>query len=92
MRAFRRHSTWYTKGFRGSARIRQSLMRVRSLAELEQALAVLDPAERFPPSSMRVPRGKGAGTQSVALPEGYLDQLDDDRPPDPDAEDEFSGG
>jgi nifR3 family TIM-barrel protein len=92
MRAFRRHSTWYTKGFRGSARIRQALMRVQSLAELEQALAQLDAQERFPPSSMRVPRGKGSGTQTVALPEGYLDQLDDDAPPDPDAEDEFSGG
>lgn len=29
---------------------------------------------------MRVPRGKTAGTQSVSLPDGYLDRLDDDTP------------
>src|SRR5690606_18319931 len=28
MRAFRKHATWYTKGFRGSAALRQRLMRV----------------------------------------------------------------
>ena len=27
------------------------------------------------------PRGKSGGTQKVALPEGYLDQRDDDTPP-----------
>src|SRR5690554_127618 len=32
--AFRRHTTWYTKGFRGSARLRQSFMQARTLAEL----------------------------------------------------------
>jgi hypothetical protein len=41
---------------------------------------------------MRVPRGKSGGRQRVALPEGYLDQLDDAVPPPPDAEDPTSGG
>ena len=30
---------------------------------------------------MRVPRGKRGGTQRVALPDGYLDDLDDATPP-----------
>jgi len=41
---------------------------------------------------MRVPRGKTAGTQKVALPEGYLEHLDDDTPPGADAEAADSGG
>jgi hypothetical protein len=41
---------------------------------------------------MRVPRGKTSGTQQVSLPDGYLDQLEDDIPPPADAEDAISGG
>ena len=92
LRSFRRHSTWYTKGFRGSAAIRQRAMQLSSLAELEDLLAALDPNEAFPPSSMRVIRGKSAGTQTVSLPHGYLDQRNDATPPEEAAEDAFSGG
>jgi nifR3 family TIM-barrel protein len=92
MRAFRRHASWYTKGFRGSARSRARLMQVERLDELAQVLHAMNPDERFPPGCMRVPRGKTGGMQKVALPDGYLDQLDDATPPPPDAEDEFSGG
>ncbi len=81
LRAFRRHATWYTKGFRRSAGLRSELMRLRSLAELESVLSRLDADERFPPSAMRVPRGKSGGSQVVALPDGYLDHLDDATPP-----------
>jgi len=41
---------------------------------------------------MRAQRGKSAGRQKVALPEGYRSQLDDDRPPGADAEVAISGG
>ncbi|MEN9577833.1 MAG: hypothetical protein RJA70_842 [Pseudomonadota bacterium] len=90
LRAFRRHSTWYTKGFRGSAQLRQHLMQIASLPELEAALSEIDPDQTFPQSAMRVPRGKSSGTQVVSLPEGYLDHLDDASPPE--AEDLVSGG
>jgi nifR3 family TIM-barrel protein len=92
MRSFRRHSTWYTKGFRGSAAIRDRAMRLTTLAELETLLGALDPLEPFPPNAMRVTRGKSAGTQTVSLPSGYLDRLDDATPPEAAAEDAFSGG
>ncbi len=92
MRSFRRHSTWYTKGFRGSAELRQRLMQIATLADLQHALENIDSAQPFPPTAMRVPRGKGSGTQAVSLPENYLLDRDDATPPGADAEDEFSGG
>ncbi len=93
MRMFRRHSSWYTKGFRGSAKLRSRLMRVTTLEELEQILGTVDPAEPFPPEAMRVPRGKTAGRQRVSLPEGFLaNRLTDDTPPVPIETPALSGG
>jgi len=92
IRAFRKHSTWYTKGFRGSAELRHRLMHIATLDDLSRAIQGMDPNQPFPASAMRVPRGKSSGTQVVSLPEGYLDQLDDATPPEADAEDAFSGG
>ncbi|HYU42775.1 MAG TPA: tRNA dihydrouridine synthase DusB [Vicinamibacteria bacterium] len=92
MRAFRKHSSWYTKGFRGGAPLRERLMRVTRLDELETILAAVDRGQPFPPDAMRVARGKTAGTQNVALPSGYLDDLDDATPPGRDAEAADSGG
>jgi nifR3 family TIM-barrel protein len=92
LRAFRKHAAWYTKAFPGSARLRARLVAISSLAELDGALADVDPETPFPPDGMRVPRGKHGGTQRVTLPEGFLDTLDDDTPPGPEAEDPSSGG
>jgi nifR3 family TIM-barrel protein len=92
MRSFRKHASWYTKGFRGSAELRARLMRIRTLADLDAALAPLDPGEPFPASAMRVPRGKHSGTQKVSLPPGWLDDPDDATPPGIEAEDVASGG
>jgi len=92
MRAFRKHSSWYTKCFPGGAPLRQRLMQVSGLAELAEVLGSVDRSLPYPPEAMRVPRGKTAGTQKVALPEGYLDQLDDARPPGVEAEAADSGG
>lgn len=92
LRMFRKHATWYTKGFRGSARLRRNLATISTVDELRAALEGVDRDERFPPSAMRVPRGKTAGTQTVALPDGYLDDLDDDRAPNAAAEVATSGG
>lgn len=81
MRSFRKHSSWYTKSFPGSSALRQQLMQVSSLEELRRGVAGIDRALPFPPEAMRVQRGKSGGTQRVALPEGYLEALDDDTPP-----------
>ena len=92
MRAFRKHSSWYTKCFPSSAPLRQRLMQVKTVAELEAALGGVSRTLPYPPEAMRVPRGKTGGTQRVALPEGYLDHLDDDTPPGILAEAADSGG
>ncbi len=82
MRMFRRHSSWYTKGFRGSAQLRARLMRVQTFRELEEILRSANASEPFPPEAMRVPRGKTAGRQKVALPAGFLhNRLTDATPP-----------
>ncbi len=81
LRNFRKHATWYTKGFPGSTRLRDALIRIESLAELRAVLETADPDEPFPAHAMRLPRGKRGGRQRVALPDGYLDDLDDATPP-----------
>lgn len=90
IRSFRRHTSWYTKGFRGSAAARSRFMQVHTLAELAAVIETLNPEEAFPPHAMRVPRGKTAGTQVVSLPDGYLDNLEDTTPPQ--EEDHVEGG
>ena len=92
LRSFRKHAAWYTKGFPGGAPLRERLMRVDTLEGLATTLADVDRTIPFPPEAMRVQRGKTGGTQKVALPEGYLDHLDDATPPSPEAEAADSGG
>jgi len=92
MRAFRKHSAWYTKGFPGGSALRQRLMQVHRLDELATVLAGIDREMPFPPEAIRAQRGKTGGTQKVVLPEGYLDDLDDDTPPSVEAEAADSGG
>jgi nifR3 family TIM-barrel protein len=81
VRQFRKWTAWYTKGFPGSSTLRGDLQRIGSLEDLERGLASLDSETPFPLAGLRVHRGKGSKRQRVKLPEGYLDHLDDDRPP-----------
>ncbi len=81
VRQMRKWTAWYTKGFHGSAAVRGQLMRIDSLEDLERAVAALDMEEPFPVAALRAQRAKGSKTQSVKLPEGYLEDLEDDTPP-----------
>jgi nifR3 family TIM-barrel protein len=92
MHSFRRHASWYTKGFRMTSEQRAGLMRVETVADLEVLLQDVDRGQPFPPSAMRVVRGKATGTQKVALPAGYLSNLDDDTPLSGSDEDPGDGG
>ncbi|TQK71824.1 tRNA dihydrouridine synthase DusB [Nocardioides sp. SLBN-35] len=74
---FRKHVTWYLKGFRAGGELRRSLGLVDSLAALDRLLAELDPAEPFPASELGAPRGRqGAPRSRIVLPEGWLDDTD----------------
>jgi nifR3 family TIM-barrel protein len=81
VRNFRKHATWYTKGFPDSTRLRDALIRIETLADLRAVLGGIDSDVPFPPHAMRLPRGKRGGTQRVALPDGYLEDLADATPP-----------
>jgi hypothetical protein len=81
IRQMRKWTSWYTKGFRGSSGVRPLLMKIETLAEIPRIVAALDLSEPFPEAALRVHRGKGSKSQRVKLPEGYLDDLDDDTPP-----------
>jgi tRNA-dihydrouridine synthase len=80
MRAFRKHIGWYTLGFALPGLARPRLMQVQALAELRALAGQIDRGEPFPAAALRAVRGKGA-PQAVALPHGYLDDLDDATPP-----------
>lgn len=92
MRSFRKHCGWYIKGFGGEADIRPRLFKIETLLDLEKILSGINREEPFPVNSLRLVRGKSGSPQKVALPEGYLDNLGDDTPPSPEAEDPASGG
>jgi nifR3 family TIM-barrel protein len=81
IRQVRKWTTWYTKGFRNSAAVRGELTRVATFEELEALLRRLDRGEPFPAQALRMGRCKGNKSQKVKLPEGYLDNRDDDTPP-----------
>ncbi|MDA1195119.1 MAG: tRNA dihydrouridine synthase DusB [Planctomycetota bacterium] len=88
----RKFAGWYTKSFPGGARLRPALMATTSMQELRAALVDADRTLPFPPEGMRVRRGKTSQQQTVTLPPGYLDELDDDTPPCAEAEELVSGG
>jgi nifR3 family TIM-barrel protein len=74
---FRKHVSWYLKGFRAGGTLRHSLALVDSLASLDVLLDELDPHEPFPVSELGAPRGRqGSPRTRVVLPEGWLDDTD----------------
>ncbi len=74
---FRKHVSWYLKGFSAGGEMRRSLGLVDSLASLDELLERLDPDEPFPVAELGTPRGRqGSPRQRVVLPEGWLDDTD----------------
>ena len=76
-REFRKHVSWYLKGFGAGGEMRRSLGLVDSLSSLDDLLARLDPNEPFPVAELGTPRGRqGSPRERVVLPEGWLDDAD----------------
>lgn len=92
MLSFRKHATWYIKGFRSAAQLRAQLMGIVRVDDLVEAFSGLDFDQPYPVDALRAVRGKSGGRQRVVLPAGYLDQLDDHTPPTSDGDDGGSGG
>lgn len=88
---FRKHVAWYLKGFPVGGELRRSLAMIESLAQLDDLLGKLDPAEPFPVTALGQPRGRTNSPGKVFLPEGWLASRDDDTVPEG-AEMDDSGG
>ncbi|MET8094070.1 tRNA dihydrouridine synthase DusB [Micromonospora sp. NPDC005220] len=88
---FRKHVAWYLKGFPVGGELRRSLAMIESLAQLDDLLGKLDPAEPFPVTALGQPRGRTNSPGKVFLPDGWLASRDDDTVPEG-AEMDDSGG
>lgn len=83
-RDFRKHISWYLKGFAVGAQLRQRLGLIEDLADLDlQLQRFLDQRgeQQFPDDILGLTRGRGTGTRKVALPEGWLADRDICDPP-----------
>jgi nifR3 family TIM-barrel protein len=82
LRDFRKHTAWYLTGYPVGGEIRRRFGMVSTLAELDDLVALLDPDVRLVEGGERIRRGHTNGPIRVALPNGYLDHLDDLAVPD----------
>jgi nifR3 family TIM-barrel protein len=92
MRDFRKHTSWYLTGYPVGPEVRRALSQVSSLMELDDLLGGLDRSAEVVVGGERIKRGHANGPVKVALPDGYLDDLDDLTIPDDDAVMAVSGG
>ena len=73
----RKHMAWYFKGFPVGGDLRRSLATISSFADLDAALAQLDPSVPFPEGELGTPRGRqGTPREKVVLPYGWLDSTE----------------
>lgn len=79
IRLFRKHPSWYLKGFPAGPVVRDAMSRVSSVDELVDLVGELDPAVPFPEEAHRMVRGHGHGPRTVRLPHGFLDDRSVDR-------------
>ena len=92
MRDFRKHTSWYLTGYPVGGDVRRRFSNVSTLMELDDLIATLDPTTTLVEGGERIRRGHTNGPIRVALPDGYLQHLDDLTVPDDAAEMAVSGG
>ena len=92
IRDFRKHTGWYLKGFAIGNEVRRKLNKVASLDELRSLLGGLDRTLPFPRGGMRMVRGHHGSARNVHLPQGWLDDRDDEVVVSQGAEQLVSGG
>jgi len=73
---FRKHPSWYLKGFPVGSGLRDAMARVGSVEELADLVSRLDPAIQFPEEANRMVRGHSHGPRPVRLPRDFLDNRD----------------
>ncbi|MGB7859242.1 MAG: tRNA dihydrouridine synthase DusB [Acidimicrobiia bacterium] len=73
VRLFRKHPSWYLKGFPAGPAIRDALARVESIGHLRDLVVKLDSDVPFPEEANHMVRGHSHGPRPVRLPDGYLE-------------------
>jgi nifR3 family TIM-barrel protein len=73
---FRKHVSWYLKGFPVGGGLRRDLALVDTMSTLDLLLADLDPDEPFPVAELGTPRGRQGSPRRVVLPDGWLADTD----------------
>lgn len=91
IRLFRKHPSWYLKGFPAGPVLRDAMSRVSSVDELADLVGKLDPDVPFPKEAHQMVRGHSHGPRPVRLPHGFLDDQTADHV-DAAAEQVVSGG
>lgn len=79
MSLFRRHPSWYLKGFPAGPAMRDALARVESVQQVAEALSRWEREIPFPEEANRMVRGHSQGPRPVRLPHGFLDNREGDR-------------
>ena len=73
MRDFRKHTGWYMSGYPVGPEVRRRFSMVKTLSELEDIVADLDPSAQIVAGGERIKRGHTNGPIKVSLPDGWLD-------------------
>ncbi len=76
---FRKHPSWYLKGFPAGPALRDSMSRVGSVEELVDLVGELDGDIPFPEEANHMVRGHSHGPRPVRLPHGFLDDREGQR-------------
>ena len=93
MRDFRKHTSWYLTGYPVGGEARRRFANISTLAELEDLIAgARSRRSALVAGGERIRRGHTNGPIRVALPDGYLDHLDDVTVPDDSHVMALSGG
>ena len=90
IRDFRKHISWYLKGFAVGGPTRRALSVVGSLDELDELLTGI-PEQAFPMEILGTSRGRSTSARRVTLPHGWLEDRDSVAVPEG-AELDISGG
>lgn len=88
---FRRHTSWYLKGFPVGPALRDAFANVDSLEQLADLVGKLDPGIPYPIEAARMVRGHSQGPRPVRLPQGFLEDRETGPLP-AEAEEAVSGG
>ncbi len=96
IRDFRKHTSWYLKGYQTGPAARRALQMVEDMDNLKELLSDLllniGADRKFDPSALRLPRSHKSGPKPVVLPAGWLDDPSDLTPLHIEAEALVSGG